>query len=442
MSTLQVRRQTGWRHDPRIRRLGGWLFGGLLLALMTGRVQGTNTDYTLAFRAALLRPRVLLFLVLAVAAWALVEYGGPVRARVREELAPVLGLRARLLEDHRARRVEILAVLVLLVAVPAFLSPFWQRVLVDQIGIFVLLAIGLNVVVGWAGLLDLGYVAFFAIGAYTAAYWTGALPVKPPIDLNPFLVLPLAVLTCLVAGLLLGAPTLRLRGDYLAIVTLGFHEIVRIVAVNSDPLTNGPRGAFGIPHFSVNLFGLQYKWTLSSLPYWYLLLAFTVLIVVAFNRLDNSRIGRAWMAIREDEVAAAASGVPTVRFKLLAFAIGASTSGFAGVIYSAKVGFINPDNFPLLLSILVLAYVIFGGMGSLPGVIIGAALLGWLPQFLRDYVDPQDRFMYVGALLVIMMIYRPQGVLPSRRRSRELGLAEAGVGEADALSTPAEGKIS
>jgi branched-chain amino acid transport system permease protein len=302
-------------------------------------------------------------------------------------------------------------------------------------GIFVLLALGLNVVVGFAGLLDLGYIAFFAIGAYSTAYWTDKLPVHPPITLNPFFVMPIAVLSAIIAGVILGAPTLRLRGDYLAIVTLGFGEIVRITAVNSDKLTNGPQGAFGIPHFSA--FG--YHWTLDSLPYYYLLVVVVSAIVFLFRRLDNSRVGRAWAAIREDEVAAAATGIPTLRFKLLAFAIGASTSGFAGVIYASKVGFINPDNFPLLLSILVLTMVIFGGMGNIYGVVLGAAVLGWLPNVLRDYVPAQDRFVYFGALLIVMMVFRPQGLLPSRRRAREIELSEHGIGGADSLGAPGGG---
>jgi branched-chain amino acid transport system permease protein len=299
----------------------------------------------------------------------------------------------------------------------------------------VLLAVGLNVVVGLAGLLDLGYIAFFAICAYSTAYWTEKLPVHPPVTLNPFLVMPIAVLAAVLAGVVLGAPTLRLRGDYLAIVTLGFGEIVRITAVNSDKITNGPQGAFGIPHFSA--FG--YHWELDSLPYYYLLVGVLVVIVFLFQRLDDSRVGRAWAAIREDEVAAAASGVATLRFKLLAFAIGASTSGFAGVIYASKVGFVNPDNFPLLLSILVLTMVIFGGMGNIYGVILGAAVLGWLPNLLRDYVPATDRFIYFGALLIVMMIFRPQGLIPSRRRAREIALSERGIGGADSLGAPPGG---
>jgi len=333
-------------------------------------------------------------------------------------------------------------VLLAAILIPSHLSVFWQQVLVSQIGVFVLLTIGLNVVVGFAGLLDLGYIAFYAIGAYTAAYWTGypdskpghisPLPVHPPVHLNPFLVFPLAVIACLIAGLLLGAPTLRLRGDYLAIVTLGFGEIVRIVINNSESITNGPRGAFGIPHFSA--FG--YHWTLDLMPYWYLLVGIIAIVFVLFRQLENSRVGRAWTAIREDEVAAAATGIPTLKYKLMAFAIGASTSGLAGVIFASEVGFVAPDNFVLINSLLVLVYVIFGGMGSLPGAVAGASFLIWLPNKLRDLVAPQDRFIYFGALLVVMMIFRPQGVFPSRRRAREIGLAESGAGGADAMAAP------
>lgn len=428
--------RSGWRDSEELRRLGACLGTAVVVALMTG-ASGNANDLTGGFRGSLLHPRIVVFLLLGLALYAALYLYSRYDSQLRTALEPVGLVRTRYLADRRVRYLLYAVLLLFAIFYPQTLSAFWQRVLVDQIGIFVLLALGLNVVVGFAGLLDLGYIAFFAIGAYTTAYFTGALPVQPPVTLNPFFVLPIAVFTCFMAGVLLGAPTLRLRGDYLAIVTLGFGEIVRIIAVNSDPITNGPRGAFGIPHFSA--FG--YQWTLDSLPYYYLLLGFVVVILFAFHRLEDSRVGRAWTAIREDEVAAAASGVATVRYKLLAFSIGASTSGFAGVLYASKIGFISPDNFPLLLSILVVVFVIFGGMGSLPGVVIGAAVLQWLPQVLRDRVPAQDRFIYFGALLVVMMIFRPQGVVPSRRRAREIGLAEAGVSAADAVSTPAGGQV-
>jgi branched-chain amino acid transport system permease protein len=259
------------------------------------------------------------------------------------------------------------------------------------------------------------------------------------VHLNLFFVLPLSVAAAMLAGLVLGAPTLRLRGDYLAIVTLGFGEIVQIAANNLDSITNGPRGVFGVPSFSVHIGSLHYKWGLKNLPYYYLLLTFTLIILLLFSLLENSRVGRAWTAIREDEVAAQACGIPTVKYKLMAFAIGASTSGFAGTLYVAKIGYFNPTNFALTFSILVVAMVVFGGMGSLWGALVGAAVLQWFPAYLQKHplIPPEDVFIYFGAVLILMMIFRPQGMVPSRRRAREFGLAEAGVGGADAMGAPA-----
>lgn len=416
----------------RLRLLGLGLLLGALAAVVTGP-QGSNEHFAAGLTGALLHPRVIGFLLAGVVFAAFAEAwhrgGAAVRAAVSR---PWDGARRLWGRDARVRAAGLVAVLAVLLVYPTRLSPFWQEVAVDQIGIYALLALGLNVVVGLAGLLDLGYIAFYAIGAYATAYFTGRLPVVPPFTLNPFLILPIAILLALVAGVLLGAPTLRLRGDYLAIVTLGFGEIIYIVAVNADGLTHGPQGAFGIPHFSA--FG--YHWSLANLPYYYLLLVFLAVIVVLFRRLEESRVGRAWTAIREDEVAAAASGVATVRYKLLAFSIGASTSGFAGVLFASKISFISPDDFLLQNSILVLVLVIFGGMGSITGVLLGAVVLQWLPEQLRSDVPATDRFIYFGALLIIMMIFRPQGLVPSRRRAREIYLAEAGVGHADALSAP------
>jgi branched-chain amino acid transport system permease protein len=415
-----------WARREEVRRATCMVALMVTLAVVTGPDGSQAAPYS-GLRGSLLTSHAIPFYVLAVVLAAAALTGG---GWTSQAVAPVRALRQRvdgIVVPKPAKLVALALLAVLLLYYPTTLAPYWQTVLVDQMGIYVLLAVGLNVVVGFAGLLDLGYIAFFAIGAYTTAYFTDKLPVHPPVTLSPFLIFPIAVAAALLAGVILGGPTLRLRGDYLAIVTLGFGEIVRITAVNSDALTNGPQGAFGIPHFE--LFG--YHWTLDSLPYYYLLLVVIVLIVFFFRRLDDSRVGRAWAAIREDEVAAAATGIPTLKFKLMAFAIGASTSGFAGVIYASKVGFINPDNFPLLLSILVLTMVIFGGMGSIYGVILGAAALGWLPNLLKDYVPATDRFIYFGALLIVMMIFRPQGLLPSRRRSRELRLAEQGIGGAD-----------
>jgi branched-chain amino acid transport system permease protein len=416
----------------------------LVLALVSGP-DGSSASPAFGFTHSILRPRVLWFLLIAVAGWALFEYALPLlRARSAGALGRIEGLseRAAPLAANRLVRLAPLAVVALLaIVIPPLLSSYWQNVLVQEVGVYVLLALGLNVVVGLAGLLDLGYIAFFAVGGYLVAYFTGRLPVQPPFVLNPFWILPIAVVAAIITGVLLGAPTLRLRGDYLAIVTLGFGEIVYSVALIKTDVTGGDSGAFNIPHFAIHIGGLHYKWGFNPLPYYWLLLVFIAIVVAVFLRLEHTRTGRAWAAIREDEVAAQATGVPTVRYKLLAFAIGASTSGFAGVLYAANVNFINPASFTLQQSILVLVLVIFGGMGSIWGVIAGAAILMWLPEALRSLVAPSDRFIYYGLLIILMMIFRPEGLIPSRRRALEIRQAEAGVGEADAMGLPKETQV-
>jgi ABC-type branched-subunit amino acid transport system permease subunit len=338
------------------------------------------------------------------------------------------------------------SVLVVGVALALFYPPTlpvtWQNVLVGQIGVFVLLALGLNVVVGWAGLLDLGYIAFYEIGSYTTAYLVGVLPVKPPswLQMTPLLTIPFAILACLIAGVLLGAPTLRLRGDYLAIVTLGFGEIIQIAAVNNPGgFTGGPQGPT-VPHPVLKIGGFHITWGQDNLPYWYLLLIMLVVVIVFFYRLEGSRLGRAWAAIREDEVAAQASGVNTARVKLLAFAIGASTSALAGSFFATQVGYFDPSLFTLQASILIVAYVVFGGMGSLQGAMAGAAMLTWLPQFLKEQVPQDDRQMWIGALVLAMMIFRPAGLLPAKRRRAELeGLDTPASSEA--MAVPRAGAV-
>lgn len=436
-------RKVSWYQEPRWTRLAALVGLAVVGAQVTG-AEGNNRDIFFALRENFTGTGIWVWLGICVGIWVVREF-------VREPAAdgwrwlkdaasgPAGTARAAWRRQFWLRTGILGGALTLLVLLPLLVSRYWQQVLVDQIAIYVLLAIGLNVVVGWAGMLDLGFIAFFAIGAYSAAFWTGSLPVEPPFVLNNFAVIPIAVITCLIAGVLLGAPTLRLRGDYLAIVTLGFHEIVHLTAKNWQEVTNGTRGV-SVPRFSVDLGFWSYDWSLDPRPYYWLLLGFIVVLLFLFIRLEHSRVGRAWTAIREDEVAAAATGVNTVRFKLLAFAIGASTSGVAGVVYASKLAYINSESFIVLFSILVLAYVIFGGMGSVPGVLIGTAVLVWLPEFLRDSVPPTDRYMYLGALLVIMMIYRPQGLWPSRRRVRELHMVEEGAGGADALGGSAGGK--
>jgi branched-chain amino acid transport system permease protein len=314
----------------------------------------------------------------------------------------------------------------------------------SKVALFALFALGLNVVVGFAGLLDLGYVAFWAIGAYTAGILTGAanytmelragtatIADKPVWEGWMWLILFVALVVAVIAGIILGSPTLRLRGDYLAIVTLGFGEIIRITANNLDSVTVGPRGIASIPHPEIHAGPIDLEWgTLVDDKYYWLLLVFVVLWIVAIRLLDRSRIGRAWVAIREDEVAAAAMGVPVVRMKLAAFVIGASTAGIGGVIYAEQVNFINPPTFSILQSILILSMVVIGGMGSIKGAVLGAALVVLLPEIFRGFED--YRFFLFGVALVVIMIVRPQGLWPSRRRELELksGLKEDELADA------------
>ena len=320
-----------------------------------------------------------------------------------------------------------------------------------QVGIFVALALGLNIVVGLAGLLDLGYVAFFAVGAYSWAIFGspqanqifgGGFPLASG-WFYAFLLVGLLVGAGV--GVLLGLPVLRLRGDYLAIVTLGFGEVIRVLANNLDKpinFTNGPKGITPIARPPVP-FGLSY-----SEAFYFLVLLIVGIVVLVNRRLEDSHVGRAWEAIREDELAAQAMGVPLVRSKLLAFGCGASFAGIMGVVFSAKQIFINPESFTFLESIGVLAMVILGGMGSIPGAVVGATVVTvlnlqvlkgfslWLNELknagvtvfgmsladLPTQLEPAKyERMIFGMILVLMMIFRPQGILPARRRARELG---------------------
>jgi branched-chain amino acid transport system permease protein len=320
----------------------------------------------------------------------------------------------------------------------------WVRIANFAI-LYTLLALGLNIVVGFAGLLDLGYIAFYAVGAYVYA-----LLASPHFGLHlPFwIILPLGAGIAAIFGLLLGAPTLKLRGDYLAIVTLGFGEIIRVFLNNlSRPVnvTNGPQGISRIDPFSIDgfdfsryetLFGIQVS---GPMKYYYLLLVAVVAVIIVNFRLQNSRIGRAWEAIREDEIAARAMGINTRNLKLLAFAMGASFGGLAGGMFAAIQAFISPESFVLVESIMVVSMVVLGGMGNVWGVILGAVLLSFVPEVLRwtvqplqgaifgrQLIDPEViRMLIFGFALVLIMIFRPAGLLPSAVRKRELTEREA-----------------
>jgi branched-chain amino acid transport system permease protein len=345
--------------------------------------------------------------------------------------------------DRPAAQIAGFALVTLaLVALPFALSAVgtaWVRIANLAI-LYVLLALGLNIVVGFAGLLDLGYIAFYAVGAYAYALLAG-----PHFDLHlPFwVVLPIGAALGALFGVLLGAPTLKLRGDYLAIVTLGFGEIVRIFLNNlARPvnITNGPQGLARIDPFSIGgldfsrsdtLLGVTFS---GPLKYYFLLLVVMLGIIVLNLRLQNSRIGRAWEAIREDEVAARAMGINTTNLKLLAFAMGASFGGVAGGMFSAIQGFISPESFVLVESIMVVSMVVLGGMGNIWGVILGAVLLSFVPEVLRWTVEPVQqalfgrslveaevlRMLIFGFALVLVMLFRPAGLLPSAVRKREL----------------------
>jgi branched-chain amino acid transport system permease protein len=294
-------------------------------------------------------------------------------------------------------------------ALPPILGNYWTHVLA-YIGIYIMLGIGLNVVVGFAGLLDLGYVAFYAIGAYTYALFA-----SPQFGIHvPFWVMiPACVALASLGGVLLGIPVLRMRGDYLAIVTLGFGEIIRIVLNNLDSVTNGPKGLLRIDPPSIGSFQFT-----TPTHYYYLILAGCLLSVFIARRLNDSRVGRAWIAMREDEDAASLMGIDVLKYKLMAFAIGASFAGVGGIIFAARQGSIFPDDFSLMVSINVLCLIIIGGMGSIPGVILGAVALIGVPEVLRAVA--LYRMLAFGALLVIMMVFRPMGFIPSTRRRLEL----------------------
>ena len=331
----------------------------------------------------------------------------------------------------------LLGLLILPFLVEAGLGKSWLRI-IDFALLYIMLALGLNIVVGYAGLLDLGYVAFYAVGAYC---W--ALLASPHFDLHlPFwIILPLGALLAALFGMLLGTPTLRLRGDYLAIVTLGFGEIIRIFLNNMNApinITNGPQGITLIDPFSIA--GISFGKTQSILGlslssphlYYYLFLLFTAMVIFVSLRLEDSRIGRAWAAIREDEMAASASGINTRNIKLLAFAMGASFGGLSGGLFASFQGFVSPESFNLMESIMILSMIVLGGMGNIRGVILGAILVTIIPEALRYtgtlqnaligrvVVDPADlRMLLFGIALVLMMLFRPAGLLPSRQRRRE-----------------------
>jgi branched-chain amino acid transport system permease protein len=345
--------------------------------------------------------------------------------------------------ERRRKAIPFIVAILFALVYPVLINPILERLTgisytdaLVSILILVLLALGLNIVVGYAGLLDLGYAAFFAIGAYTAAFLTS--PQSPlPFRTSFWIAMVLSFFVAMLFGVILGAPTLRLRGDYLAIVTLGFGEIVPRIFLNVESITGGTRGMN--PIGKPSLFGVTME-AANSVAWYYLVIGVGLLSIFLINRMVDSRLGRAWMAIREDELAAASMGIDLVKTKLLAFALGASFAGFAGSIYASRFQFIDPFQFDFSISVMVLSMIILGGIGNIYGVIIGGVIMasydrffaenitGWLHTLgnsthmeLLTQLNLQNARLFIfGAALVLTMLLRPEGLFPSWRRAAEL----------------------
>jgi branched-chain amino acid transport system permease protein len=392
---------------------------GLITTLLAGMLQnvvrvaltqlGVATDwlYSPRFGGLTYMGVAVVFVVVSAVAVAWTTRGPLFREHLRslpsEGRRPLLGFGAML-------------IFLLLLALPWLLGSFLSLVL-GRVGIFLLMGLGLNIVVGYAGLLDLGYVAFFAVGAYATGVLTAAA--NSGSHLHPGLsyveAVPIVIIIAVAAGLLIGGPVLRLRGDYLALVTLGFGEIARVL-VTSDwlkPFLGGAQGLIGIP--APRIGSVTFR---DTQPFYYLALGMCLIAIFVSWRLSNSRVGRAWSAMREDEQVAEAMGISTVKYKLLAFATGAAIGALSGSLFAVEIGSLSPASFTILVSITALAIVILGGMGSIPGVVFGALILIGLPGFLTEFQDYQ--LLIYGAVLVGIMILRPQGLIPNVRRMHEL----------------------
>jgi branched-chain amino acid transport system permease protein len=311
-------------------------------------------------------------------------------------------------------RILMGAIIVLVLVLPWMVDNYAKDVAINVM-IYIALGLGLNIVIGLAGLLDLGYIAFYAVGAYTYALLNTNFGI-------PFwIALPIGCVISAMAGAFIGYPTLKMRGDYLAIVTLGFGEIIRIVLNNWDSVTQGPNGILGIsppgiflPTVSAGGFEFAHVYLKNLTWLYYLILAIAVITMVAVYRLNHSRVGRAWLAIREDETAAELTGIHTTRMKLFAYVLGAIFAGFAGAFFAAKVRYVNPSSFIFLESALVLSIVVLGGMGSIPGIIVGALAIIVLPEVFREL--QLYRMAAFGGAMTLMMVFRPEGLWPARRK--------------------------
>jgi len=319
-----------------------------------------------------------------------------------------LTLLQRVLQNRRITYPAIAAVAVFALIYPFAFSLYQTNIMITAL-IYVVIALGLNIVVGLAGLLDLGYVAFYAVGAYAYAL------LNYHFGIGFWVALPIGAALGLIFGIVLGFPVLRLRGDYLAIVTLGFGEIIRLILENWNEFSFGPSGIANIPRPS--LFGIDMSLTETTRYVYFIMIGLTLFTVFVVNRLENSRIGRAWIALREDEVACQAMGIDKTKTKLTAFALGATWAGMGGVVFAAQTTFINPASFTIWESVIILCCVVLGDMGSIIGVILGALVIKLLPEYLREF--SQYRMLLFGAILVIMMVFRPGGIITTVRRTYE-----------------------
>ncbi|MBW2594300.1 MAG: high-affinity branched-chain amino acid ABC transporter permease LivM, partial [Deltaproteobacteria bacterium] len=308
--------------------------------------------------------------------------------------------------------VWILAILVFALIYPQFAGRYGTDVAISVL-LYICLGLGLNVVVGLAGMLDLGYIAFYGVGAYTYAI------LNTTYGLGFWVCLPLSAALACVAGCIVGYPTLRMRGDYLAIVTLGFGEIIRLILNNWMTMTNGPNGILGVKSIGIflpvfeNGFTFEHFWMKKLQLFYYFALALAILAAIGVQRLNFSRVGRAWESIREDETAAELMGVNTFMYKLLAYAMGAVFAGLAGAFFAARMRFVSPESFTFLESAMVLCMVVLGGMGSIPGIILGVIALIALPEVFREFES--YRMLIFGATMIIMMLFRPAGLIPAKR---------------------------
>ena len=327
------------------------------------------------------------------------------RKRAERDNAEIRSGSRDLLSEPRVYRPVLAAGALFAIAFPFLFSSYQTNIMTTAL-IYVMLGLGLNIVVGLAGLLDLGYVAFYAVGAYSYAL------LNYHFGLGFWMILPVGALLGALFGILLGFPVLRLRGDYLAIVTLGFGEIIRLILENWNAFSFGPSGIANIPR--PGLFGIRMTLGEATVYLYFLMIGLCLFTIFVVNRLQDSRIGRAWIALREDEVACQAMGIDKTRTKLTAFALGATWAGMVGVIFAAKTTFINPASFTFMESAMILSIVVLGGMGSIVGVIVGAFLLILTPEYLRAFTN--YRMILFGTTMVLMMIFRPQGIVTNIRR--------------------------